>query len=65
MRGNCRGGGAPLLRTLKDVERKALEKGICLYRGPVGEPGRGLIDRELRETDVGGLDKYVKEGPDH
>jgi len=41
------GGGAPLLRTLKDMSRKALETGISLHRGPTGEPGRGLIYQGL------------------
>jgi hypothetical protein len=31
----------PLLGTLEDVYRKALETGISLRRGPIGEPGRG------------------------
>jgi len=31
------GDGAALLATLKDVERKALEMGSSLCRGPVGE----------------------------
>jgi len=35
--------GAPLLGTLEGVYRKALEMGLSLYRGPVGEPGRGLV----------------------
>ena len=38
-----RRGGAPLLRTLEDVKRKTLEKGISVHRGPTGEPGRGHI----------------------
>jgi len=37
------GGGTPLLETLKDIERKALDMGISLRRDPTGEPGRGLI----------------------
>jgi hypothetical protein len=32
-------GRAPLLRTLEDMLRKALNTGISLHRGPVGEPG--------------------------
>jgi len=36
-------GGTPLLRTLEDVYRKALETGISLHRGPAGEPGRGIV----------------------
>jgi len=36
-------GGAPLLGTLEDVKRKALEMGISLHRGPSGEHGTGHI----------------------
>jgi len=32
-------GTAPLLRTLEDMLRKALDTGFSLHRGPVGEPG--------------------------
>jgi len=32
-------GRAPLLGTLEDMLRKALDTGISLHRGPVGEPG--------------------------
>jgi hypothetical protein len=41
----CRGplGRAPLLGTLEDMLRKALDMGICLRRGPVGEPGEDLL----------------------
>ena len=35
--------GAPLLGTLEDVKRKALDMGISLHRGHTGEPGRGHI----------------------
>ena len=37
----CRGplGRAPLMGTLEDMLRKALDTGISLHRGPVGEPG--------------------------
>ena len=35
--------GVPLLGILKDVFWKALETGIYLHRGPVREPGGGLI----------------------
>ena len=40
---SVRGGGplgrAPLLWTLRDVLRKALDTGISLHRGPIREPG--------------------------
>ena len=38
--GQCRGplGRAPLLGTLEDTLRKALDTGISLRRGPTGEP---------------------------
>jgi hypothetical protein len=41
----CKGplGRAPLLGTLEDMFRKALDTGISLYRGPVGEHGRDLL----------------------
>ena len=32
-------GGAPLLGTLEDMLRKALDTDISIYRGPIGEPG--------------------------
>jgi hypothetical protein len=32
-------GRAPLLGTLEVMLRKALDMGISLHRGPVGEPG--------------------------
>ena len=32
-------GRAPVLGTLEDMLRKALDMGISLHRGPVGEPG--------------------------
>ena len=31
--------GAHLLGTLEDMLRKALDTGLSLHRGPVGEPG--------------------------
>ena len=37
------GVGTPLMETLKDTERKALDMGISLHRDPTGEPGRGHI----------------------
>ena len=59
MRGNCE--EAPSSGDSEGYVKKALGTGICVHRGPVGEPGRGLIGRELRETDIGGLERYVKE----
>jgi hypothetical protein len=41
--GNLEGGGVPLLGTLEDVYRKALETGISLHRGPAGKPGRRIV----------------------
>jgi len=32
-------GRAPLMGTLEGMLRKALDTGISLHRGPVGEPG--------------------------
>jgi hypothetical protein len=34
---------------------KALEKGISLHAGPVGEPGRGLVYRRHRKMNKGGF----------
>ena len=34
-------GGTSSLGTLEDVQRKALETGISLHRGPAVDPGRG------------------------
>jgi len=39
--------GAPLLGTLKVMYREVLVMGISFHRGPVGEPGRGLLYRGL------------------
>ena len=36
-------GRASLLGTLEDMLRKALDTGLSLHRGPVGEPGGGLL----------------------
>jgi len=36
------GGMDPLLETLKDMLREALEMGIFLHWGPIGEPGEGV-----------------------
>jgi len=38
-------GRAPLLGTLDDLLRKALDTGISLHRGPIGEPGGDLLAR--------------------
>jgi hypothetical protein len=35
------GGRAPLLRSLKDMQKKALEMGISLHKGTLWEPGWG------------------------
>jgi hypothetical protein len=45
----CRGprGRAPLLGTLEDMLRKALDMGISLHRGPTGEPGGDSLARTL------------------
>jgi hypothetical protein len=39
--GHCGGllGRVPLLGTLEDMLRKALDMGFSLYRGSTGEPG--------------------------
>jgi len=48
----CRGpmGRAPLLGTLEDMLKKALNTGICPHRGPVEEPEgdslAGTFDRK-------------------
>ena len=41
----CRGplGRAPLMGTLGDMLRKALDMGISLHRGPTGEPGGDFL----------------------
>jgi len=36
--------------------------GISSHRGPVGEPGRGLIYQGLQETDEGYLEKALEMG---
>jgi hypothetical protein len=36
-------GRAPLLRTLEDMLGKALDMGLSLHRGPIGEPGGNLL----------------------
>jgi len=38
---------APLLGTLEDMLRKALDMGISLHRGPAGEPGGDSLARTL------------------
>ena len=55
--GSCVRGtwmGAPLLGTLKDMLRKALETGISLHRGPVGQPQVGSFTKDF--------EKWMKEG---
>jgi hypothetical protein len=51
--GNLEGG--PLLGTLEDVWRKALETGISLHRGSAGEPGRGFIYQGIWKMNEGAL----------
>jgi hypothetical protein len=51
--------GAPLLGTLEDTLRKALDTGIALHRGPFMSQGNlvsggGLIYRGLGKMNVGG-----------
>ena len=41
---------------------KVQETGISLQWGTAGEPGGGLIYWGLRNTDKGGVKRYVKEG---
>jgi len=64
--------GAPLLATLKDMYRVALETGVFLHRGPVGCRGADVPYRGLQENGeilfnqetlfVGESESYVKEG---
>jgi hypothetical protein len=44
-------GRAPLLGTLKDMLRKALDRIISLHSVPVGETGADLLARILKEKD--------------
>jgi len=45
------GGRAPLLGTLQDMERKALETGVSLHRAPLGDHARdAALLGTLRET---------------
>jgi hypothetical protein len=47
-------GGGPLLETLKDMLRKALETGISLHLSSVGEPEGGSFTGDFeRRTKVG------------
>jgi hypothetical protein len=54
------GGRSPLLGTLKDVKRTALETDISLYRDHIGEPGgeaslpgtSGDSKREIRKRSL-------------
>jgi len=41
------GGRAPVLWTLNNMNRKALETGVCLHMVPVGDPIGGLFYRYL------------------
>jgi len=45
--GEC-GGRASLLGTVKDMQKKALETGFLLHRGPFGGPERGHLPGTLR-----------------
>ena len=42
-------GGVPLLGTLRDMYRKALEAGVFLHKGPVWTIEGKLLHRGLRE----------------
>jgi hypothetical protein len=42
-------GRAPLLGTLKDMLRKALDMGISLHRGPIGEAGGDSLARNFEK----------------
>jgi hypothetical protein len=35
------------LRTPRDLKKKVPLTGISLHRGPVGEPGKGLVNQGL------------------
>jgi hypothetical protein len=48
-------GRAPLLGTLEDMSRKALDTGISLHRGPVGEPGGDSLAGTLEDSTSGFL----------
>jgi hypothetical protein len=41
----------PLLGTLEDILRKALDTGISLHRGPIGEPEGDSLAGLLSEKD--------------
>jgi hypothetical protein len=49
-RGEGRGRGAPVLGTLKDTQTKALETGIYLQTGPIGNMGRTFVYRRLWQS---------------
>jgi hypothetical protein len=53
----CRGplGSAPLLGTLEDMLRKALDTGISLHSGPIGEPGGDLLARTFERDSISGF----------
>jgi hypothetical protein len=44
-------GRAPLLGTLEDMLRKALDRGISLHRVPIGELGGKSLAGILKEKD--------------
>ena len=44
-------GRTPLLETLEDILRKALDTDISFHRGPIGEPGGDSFLGLLREKD--------------
>jgi len=45
-------GRAPLLGTLEDMSRKALDTGISLHRGPTGELGADSLARTFENRIV-------------
>ena len=44
-------GRVPLLGTLEDMLGKALDTGISLHRGPVGEPGGDSLAATFKKKD--------------
>ena len=53
-------GRALLLGTLEDILRKALDTGISLHWGPVGEPGGGgFACRDYREKRIVYLGSFL------
>jgi hypothetical protein len=45
-------GKAPLMGTLEDIFRKAMDTGIYLHRGPVGEPGGDSLDGTFERKEL-------------